>query len=81
MVLTLETFPRGDYKKLCELLVFYLGDVPGFHCLQQKQVIVTAVQTNVFNVLIKGTLVNILFPESMADAYTEDDTEYHQSHK
>ena len=30
--LTLETFPRGDYKKLCELFVFYLGgDVPGFH--------------------------------------------------
>ncbi len=51
--LTLETFPRGDYKKLCELLVFYLGYVPGFHCLQQKQGIVTAVQTNVFNVADK----------------------------
>jgi hypothetical protein len=59
--LTLETFPRGDYKKLCELLVFYLGDVPGFHCLQQKQGIVTAVQTNVFNVLIKGTLAKYPF--------------------
>lgn len=30
--LTLGTFARGDYKKLCELFVFYLGgDVPGFH--------------------------------------------------
>ncbi len=46
----LGAFPRVDYKKLCKLLVFYLGDVPGFHCLQQKQGIVTAVQTNVFNV-------------------------------
>ncbi len=63
--LTFETFPRGDYKKLCELLVFYLGDVPGFHCLQQKQGIVTAVQTNV---LIKVHWLNILFPESIADA-------------
>ncbi len=61
----METFPNGDYKKLCELLVFYLGDVPGFHCLQQKQAIVTAVQTNV---LIKVHWLNILFPESIADA-------------
>jgi hypothetical protein len=60
-VLTLETFPRGDYKKLCELLVFYLGDVQGFYCLQQKQGIITAVQTNVFNVLIKGTLAKYPF--------------------
>ena len=59
--LTLETFLRGDYKKVCELLVFYLGDVPGFHCLQQEQGIVTAVQTNVFNVLIKGTLAKYPF--------------------
>ncbi len=61
----METFPRGDYKKLCELLVFYLGDVPGFHCLQQKQGIVSAVQTNVFNVLIKGTLAK--YPFSRVD--------------
>jgi hypothetical protein len=30
--LTLETFARGDYRKLCEMFVFYLGgEVPGFH--------------------------------------------------
>ena len=30
--LTLGVFARGDYKKLCEMFVFYLGgDVPGFH--------------------------------------------------
>jgi hypothetical protein len=33
-VLTLETFPRSDYKKLWELFVFYLGDVQGFHFFQ-----------------------------------------------
>jgi hypothetical protein len=32
--LTWETFLRGDYKKLCELFVFYLGVVLGFHFLQ-----------------------------------------------
>ncbi len=32
----METFPRGDYRKLCELLVFYLGDVPGFHWLKPR---------------------------------------------
>jgi hypothetical protein len=28
-----ETFARGDYRKLCELFVFFYlgGDVPGFH--------------------------------------------------
>ncbi len=43
--LTLETLPRGDYMKLWELFVFYLGDVPGFHFLApaMKQGIVTAV--------------------------------------
>jgi hypothetical protein len=60
-----KTFPRGDYKKLCELLVFYLGDVPGFHCLQQMQGIVTAVQTNVFNVADKRTLAK--YPFSRVD--------------
>ena len=30
--LTLGVFARGDYKKLCEMFVFYLGgDVPGIH--------------------------------------------------
>ena len=30
--LTLETFARGDYRKLCEMFVFYLGgEVQGFH--------------------------------------------------
>jgi hypothetical protein len=31
-VLSLETFARGDYRRLYELFVFYLGgDIPGFH--------------------------------------------------
>ncbi len=50
--LTLETFPRGDYKNNCALFVFYLGVFQVFTFIRlvraMKQGIVTAVLTKGF---------------------------------
>jgi hypothetical protein len=55
--LTLKTFHRGDYKKLCEMLVSTWEMFQVLTVLSlapaMKQGIVTAVQTNVFNVADK----------------------------